>query len=119
MPNSNVFAANTLPTIEMASNIIRYNSFSTSQTNTVLWTPAAGKSIYLTGISMTTLVSLNATLQRAGNAPFLAVQFSSLLSLAPYNISFSSPIKFNVNESISITTSAVGTFNVTLFGYEQ
>lgn len=118
MANNLIFVSSNLPVAEIPSIIIKYNSFSTSQTNTVLWTPASGKSIYLTSIAICSLITINVSLQRASNVVFLVAGFSALSPL-PYTTSFFSPIKFNSNESISITTSAVGTVHITLFGYES
>lgn len=55
-------------------------------------------------------------LNRENNATFMSILLTS--SLATYGESFSSPIEFEPDEVISVTTSAAGTMNITLFGYE-
>lgn len=103
-------------TREQTSNIILYNTFSTAQTNTVLWTPAAGKRICLTAIEASSLAALVVTLTRTGNAPFLAVALTTAMSA--FSESFPSPVIFLPNERISLTTNASGTMYITLIGYE-
>ncbi len=116
--NNNVFNYEGSPlfTRENASNRILYNTFTTAQTNTTIWTPAAGKSIYLTAVQASSLSALTITLNRAGNAPFLSIVLTS--SFAAFGESFSSPVKFLANEVITLTTSAAGTIYITLLGYE-
>jgi hypothetical protein len=116
--NNLIFVSSNLPVAEIPSTIVKYNSFSTAQTNTVLWTPATGKSIYLTAISISSLITINASLQRASNVVFLVASVTSLAPV-PFNTSFLSPIKFDSNESIYVTTNAIGAVNITLFGYEE
>lgn len=103
-------------TREQASNIIRFNTFATVQTNTTLWTPATGKRICLTAMGTSSLVALVVTLNRAGNAPFLSIVLTT--TLAAYSASFPSPVIFAVNESISLATNASGTMSIALIGYE-
>lgn len=116
--NYKVFNDELVPlfTREQVSNIIRFNTFSAVQTNTILWTPAAGRRICLTAVEMSSLVAMIVTLNRAGNAPFFSVVLTT--TLATYSESFSSPVIFATNESITLTTSAAGTTNITLIGYE-
>jgi len=103
-------------TREQTSNIILYNTFSTAQTNTVLWTPVTGKRICLTAVEASSLAALVVTLTRAGNAPFLSVALTT--TMAAFSESFPSPVIFSANERISLTTSAAGTMYITLIGYE-
>lgn len=103
-------------TREQVSNIVRFNTFSAIQTNTNLWTPAAGKRICLTAVATSALAALVVTLNRTGNAPFLSVVLTT--TLATFSESFSSPVIFAVNESITLTTSVLGTMTITLIGYE-
>lgn len=101
---------------EYPSDIVLFNTFSTIQTNTTIWTPSSDKSIFLTALQISSSVPLTITLNREGNAPFMSIILTS--SLASYGESFPSPIKFMPDEVISITTSAIGTTNITLLGYE-
>ncbi len=103
-------------TREQASNILRFNTFSTAQANTSLWTPASGKKICLTAITASSLAALVVTLNRAGNAPFLSLVLTT--AQATYSESFASPVIFAANESISLTTNVAGTMSITLIGYE-
>ena len=105
-----------LSTIEYPSNIIMFNTFSTAQTNTPIWTPSSGKSIFLTAFQVSASVPLVINLNREGNAPFMSTILTA--TLATYGESFPSPIKFLTDEVISITTNAAGTTNITLIGYE-
>lgn len=84
------------------------------------WTPATGKSIYLTAIqaASTALLTLavNITLAR-GNTTFLAIELTTVVNT--YNAAFFSPLKFNTNETVKITNNtALTSINATLFGYE-
>lgn len=117
MANSIIFSDNNLPVAQTSATIIKYNLFSAIQTNTVLWTPATGKKIYLTSIVTSSLITLNVNFERASNVVFLVGSITALAPL-PYVVSFFSPIRFNTNESISVTTSAIGAVNITLMGYE-
>ena len=56
------------------------------------------------------------TLNRESNAPFMSIILTD--TLASYGESFPSPIKFEPDEIISITTNVIGTINITLLGYE-
>ncbi|WP_312563300.1 hypothetical protein [Anaerospora sp.] len=103
-------------TREQTSNTILYNTFSTAQTNTALWTPAAGKRICLTAIEASSLAALVITLTRTGNAPFLSVVLTTTMSA--FSESFPSPVIFAANERISLSTNASGTMYITLIGYE-
>ena len=103
-------------TREQTSNIIRFNTFSSAQTNTSLWTPGTGKRICLTAMETSSLAALVVTLNRAGNAAFLTVVLTT--TLATYGEGFSSPVIFAANESITLTTNAAGTMTITLIGYE-
>lgn len=116
--NNNVFNDETRPlfTQEYASDIILYNTYSTVQNNSPIWIPAAGKRICLTAIQTSSLLALTLTLNRAGNEPFLSIVLTA--TLATYGESFSSPLRFEPDEIISLTTSNVGTMNITLMGYE-
>ncbi len=116
--NSSVFNYESSPlfTRESASTKVLYNTFSTAQNNTAVWTPASGKRIYLTAVETSALAALVVTLNRAGNAPFLTVNLTT--SLATFGESFPSPIKFNLGEAITLTTSTSGTMYITLIGYE-
>lgn len=118
MPNDLVFAYDDLP-VKVNPSIIIYKEFS-SPNDEVVWTPQTGKRIYLTGIEISTTLPVVATtvqLQRAGNAAFLVVRFNTA-SATPYAQSFFSPLQFNINEAITVTSS-LGTVDVTLFGYEM
>lgn len=103
-------------TREQTSNIVLYNTFATAQTNTALWTPAAGKRICLTAIEASSLAALVVTLTRTGNAPFLSVVLTTTVSA--FSESFPSPVIFSANERISLTTNTSGTMYITLIGYE-
>lgn len=116
--NNNVFneEINPLFTREQASDTILFNTFSTVQTNTPLWTPAAGKRICLTALQTSAPAALTVTLNRAGSTPFLLIVLTS--ALAAYSESFSSPVRFLPDEAISLTTSTSGILSITLVGYE-
>ena len=101
---------------EYPSDIVLFNTFSTIQTNTPIWTPSSDRSIFLTALQVSASVPLVINLNRESNAPFMSIILTS--SLASYSESFPSPIKFMPDEVISITTSATGTTNITLLGYE-
>ncbi len=103
-------------TRENASNKILFNTFSTMQSNTPIWTPATGKGIFLTAIQASSVSALTITLSRGGNSPFLSIILTS--SFANFSQSFSSPVKFAQNEVISLSTSVAGTIYITLLGYE-
>jgi len=117
--NDNVFNSpkNPLFTREHASDRIIYNTFSTVQTNTPLWTPSAGKKIFLTAMQISALSPLTVTFEKANNEPFMSIVMTA--EMATYSETFSSPVVFDVNEAISISTNAAGTVNITLFGYED
>jgi hypothetical protein len=88
--------------------------------NSLTWTPANGKSIYLTAIqaASTALLTLavNVTLAR-GSTTFLEIELTTVVNT--YNATFFSPLKFNVNETVKITNNtALTSINTTLFGYE-
>jgi hypothetical protein len=107
---------NPLFTREYASDIVLFQTFSTIQTNTPIWTPNSSKSIFLTALQISASTPLVAILNRESNAPFMSIILTS--TLATYGESFSSPIKFKPDEAISITTDVASTINITLFGYE-
>ena len=105
-----------LLTREYPSDIVLFQTFTTLQTNTPIWTPGTDKSIFLTALQVSAPAPLVVQLNRGNNAAFMSIALSS--SLATYGISFSSPIEFNPDEIISITTNIAGTVNITLLGYE-
>ncbi len=107
---------NPLFTREYASDIVLFQTFSTIQTNTTVWTPDSGKSIFLTAFQVSASTPLSIQLRRGSNNPFLSIILTT--TLASYGESYSSPIKFNPNEIISVNTSAAGTVNISLMGYE-
>ena len=107
---------NPLFTREYASDIVLFQTFSTVQTNTAIWTPDSGKSIFLTAFQVSASVPLTIQLKRGGNNSFLSIILTS--TLAPYGESYPSSIRFNPDEGISVTTSAAGTVNISLMGYE-
>lgn len=100
-------------TSPLLSTVIKYSTFTESQSHTVLWTPATGKRIYLTAIGSSATATLTAFLERASDLIWLVVREN------PYTQSFMSPIVFEPNESIylSMTISSL-TFDITLIGYE-
>lgn len=103
-------------TREYPSDIILFNTFSSIQTNTTIWTPESSMSIFLTAFQVSTSVPMVITLNRESNAPFMSIILTD--TLASYGESFPSPIKFEPDEIISITTNVIGTINITLLGYE-
>ncbi len=105
-----------LYTREQASNVIRFNTYSTIQTNTAIWTPATGKRICLTALAASAPAAMVITLSRAANASFLVIVLTA--TLATFSESFSSPLIFAVNERISLTTTVQQTVNITSMGYE-
>jgi hypothetical protein len=105
-----------LSTIEYPSDIVRFNTFSTAQTNTPIWVPSSSKSIFLTAFQVSASVPLVINLNRESNTPFMSIILTN--TLATYGESFPSPIKFIPDEVISITTNTAGTTNITLIGYE-
>ncbi len=107
---------NPIFTREYASDIVLFQTYSTVQTNAAIWTPSYGKSIYLTALQVSAPAPLTIQLKRGNNNLFLSIILTT--TLATYSESFSSPIKFNTDEVISVTTSAVGTVNISLIGYE-
>ena len=102
-------------TREYASDIVLFRTFSTIQTNTPIWTPTSGKSIFITALQISAPAPVVATLNRGGNTPFMSMILTS--TLATYSESFPSPIKFQPDEVVSITTNAAA-INITLIGYE-
>jgi len=113
-----VFNLETSPlfTREYASDIVLFQTFSAIQTNTPIWTPGAGKSIFLTALQLSSPVPLIIQLNRENNEPFLSIILTS--TLATYSESFPSPIRFRPDEGITMTTNGAGTINITLLGYE-
>ncbi|WP_099468071.1 hypothetical protein [Konateibacter massiliensis] len=103
-------------TREYPSDIVLFRTFTTLQTNTPIWTPGTNKSIFLTALQVSSSAALVVQLNRGNNAAFMSIALTS--TLATYGISFPSPIEFNSDEIISITTSTAGTVNITLLGYE-
>ncbi len=103
-------------TREYPSDIVLFQTFTVLQTNTPIWTPGANKSIFLTALQVSAPSPLVVQLNRGNNAAFMSIALTN--SLATYGISFSSPIEFNPDEIISITTNAAETVNITLLGYE-
>lgn len=103
-------------TREYASNIVLFQTFSTIQSNVPIWTPSSGKRIFLTSLQVSASVPLVIKLNRGSNATFMSIILTS--TLATYGESFPSPIQFNIDEAISMTTNATGTVNITLIGYE-
>lgn len=122
MPNENVFAYQNLPVAVIPSSSIVYNHLPAASTNVVLWTPQLDKSIFLTGIEISAELQAavpTVYLQRGGNAVFLVARFSTTTpSESVFVQSFFSPVQFNVNEPISVT-SALTLLDITLFGYEM
>lgn len=103
--NNSVFnyEANPLFTRENASDIILFNTFSTLQSNTPIWTPAAGKRIFLTAIQTSSLAALTVTLGRTGSNKFLSLRVSN-----PYtaiNQYFPSPYRLKPGDAVFISTS--------------
>jgi len=98
------------------SKTIIYNSLGGAQTNTTLWTPATGLSIYLTAIQISTaaLLTVTISLERADNDVFAVIRLTTTIN--SYNANYFSPIKFNPNETIYVTSSSG--LDITLFGYE-
>lgn len=105
-----------LLTREYPSDIVLFRTFTTLQTNTPIWTPGAGKSIYLTALQVSAPAPLVVQLNRGSNATFMSIALTT--TLATYGLSFPSPIEFNPDEVISVTTGSAGTVNITLLGYE-
>lgn len=105
-----------LLTREYPSDIVLFRTFTTLQTNTPIWTPSTDKSIFLTALQVSAPSPLVVQLNRGNNATFMSIALTN--TLATYGISFSSPIEFNSDEIISITTNIAGTVNITLLGYE-
>lgn len=103
-------------TREQTSNIIRFSTYSTAQTNAPLWTPAAGKRICLTAVEISAQAVMVVTLTRTGSSPFLTIVLTT--TQATFSESFASPIIFAADEIISLTTNASGTMTITLIGYE-
>lgn len=103
-------------TREYPSDIVLFRTFTTLQTNTPVWTPGTDKSIFLTALQASAPAPLVVQLNRGNNATFMSIALTN--TLATYGISFTSPIEFNPDEIISITTSIAGTINITLLGYE-
>ncbi|NYB74972.1 hypothetical protein HZF24_12565 [Sedimentibacter hydroxybenzoicus DSM 7310] len=105
-----------LLTREYPSDIVLFRTFTTLQTNTPIWTPGAGKSIYLTALQVSAPAPLVVQLNRGSNDTFMSIALTT--TLATYGLSFPSPIEFNPDEVISVTTGSAGTVNITLLGYE-
>ncbi|EHQ90644.1 hypothetical protein [Desulfosporosinus youngiae] len=105
-----------LVTREYPSDIVFFRTFTTAQTNTTIWTPASGQSIFMTAWQVSASVPVVIQLNRGSNSVFMSIMLTS--SLATCSESFLSPIRFNPDEAVSVTTSAAGTVNVTLIGYE-
>ncbi len=105
-----------LLTREYPSDIVLFQTFTTLQTNTPIWTPDTDKSIFLTALQVSAPAPVVVQLNRGSNAAFMSMALTS--TLATYGMSFSSPIEFNPDETISITTDIEGTVNITLLGYE-
>ncbi len=105
-----------LLTKEYPSDIVLFQTFTTLQANTPIWTPGADKSIFLTALQVSAPAPIVVQLNRGNNAAFMSMALTS--TLATYGISFPSPIKFNPDEIISVTTNTAGTVNITLLGYE-
>lgn len=103
-------------TREYPSDIVLFQTFTTLQTNTPMWIPGSDKSIFLTALQISAPAPLVVQLNRGSNASFMSIALTN--TLATYGISFPSPIKFNPDEIISVTTSIAGTVNITLLGYE-
>lgn len=105
-----------LLTREYPSDIVLFQTFTTLQTNTPIWTPDTDKSIFLTALQVSAPAPVVVQLNRGSNAAFMSMTLTS--TLATYGMSFSSPIEFNPDETISVTTDIAGTVNITLLGYE-
>ncbi len=105
-----------LLTREYPSDIVLFRTFTTLQTNTPIWTPGAGKSIYLTALQSSAPAPMVVQLSRGNNDTFMSIALTT--ALATYGLSFPSPVEFNPDEVISITTGSAGTVNITLLGYE-
>ncbi len=105
-----------LVTREYPSDIVLFQTFTVIQTNTPVWTPDSGKSIFMTALQVSATVPVVIQLNRGNISPFMSIILTS--SLATYSESFPSPIQFNSDEAVSVTTSAAGTVNITLIGYE-
>lgn len=103
-------------TREYPSDIILFRTFTTLQTNTPIWTPGTTKSIFLTALQVSSSAPLVVQLNRGSNAAFMSITLTT--TLATYGMNFPSPITFNPDEIISVTTSTAGTVNITLLGYE-
>jgi hypothetical protein len=121
MPNENVFAYQNLPSAENPSPYIVYNHILIAPTHFVLWTPQTGKRIFLTGIEISAELQAivpATSFERAGNSIFLVARFGTTSPTpSAFVQTFFSPLQFNVNESISVT-SALTLIDITLCGYE-
>lgn len=82
---------------------------------TSVWTPAAGKSIYLTDVIITAISAANCML-------YGAAQLTGKFFLAANGgvaMPFSTPLKLSANEVLGVSTDTVaGTLGVTFIGYE-
>ena len=119
MSNKIIFAGEQLPVYVTPSNTIKYLSSSALTGHNLIWQPQNGKSIYLTAVNISSLISLNVTLEHGASfTDFLTTGFNALAPV-PFYSSYLSPIKFSKNESLYVSATVSGLVSISLFGYEQ
>ena len=95
----------------------RTGNYSTAQTDTVIWTPATGKTIVLMGAVFSTDTAMSVSLSSDANYIIPPLYFSLN---GGANISGISPIwKGAIDSTLTITSSDNGNHSVMLWGYEE
>lgn len=91
--------------------------FTTQQTETPVWTPAAGYRVVLRGMHIQNGQALAVTVTfKFGSDTFLKAYLLS--DMHPHHIRFDPPIYGAPDESVKVTTSAPVTVAITLVGNE-
>lgn len=88
--------------IEKSSPVIKYDRFGVQPTRQGVWTPAAGKSIYLTAVQGTAPLAVSILLSE-GSDDFLSLRITAPFSTI--NRSFPSPYQLKANSTLMVRTS--------------
>lgn len=90
--------------------------YSTTQTDTVLYTPASGKSVQITGYVISSDTAMTVTI-KTGTTTQLKFYVAAT---GGANLASAQPFVFGAaNDAVKVTTSAAGNVAIRVFGYEQ
>jgi len=97
--------------------VTRTGNYAAAQTDTVVWTPVAGKSIVLTGVLLSTDTAMNIEIESGATDVIPPCYFAANGGAV---IKGHGPIwRGAADATLTITSSAAGNHSVLLFGYEE